>query len=257
MRSVSLSLTPQEQRETIILNAKNLLDVDADSRFFAGRILLTYIYEETLPWKITDGIDQLKEAHRKAFLKYIPLGIEIGRLDPRLAEFKLKELADAIDPYADLQFDFIGIQNLYDRYLIHMKDADRVRRAGAAIESPQIFWMRVAMGLAILEPEREARAKEFYGIYQNKRACSSTPTLFNSGTHRPQLSSCYLLYCGDSMEDIAETWTRFSLALEMGGRPRLLVDGGARQRRAHPRHQRRIVRRHSVPQGRQRHLPSR
>ncbi len=100
MRSVSLSLTPQEQRETIILNAKNLLDVDADSRFLAGRILLTYIYEETLPWKITDGIDQLKEAHRKAFLNYIPLGIEIKRLDPRLGEFKLKELADAIDPYA-------------------------------------------------------------------------------------------------------------------------------------------------------------
>ena len=122
MRSVSLSLTPQEQRETIILNAKNLLDVDADSRFLAGRILLTYIYEETLPWKISDGIDQLKEAHRKAFLKYIPLGIEIKRLDPRLAEFNLKALADAIDPYADLQFDFIGVQNLYDRYLIHMQD---------------------------------------------------------------------------------------------------------------------------------------
>ncbi len=82
MRSVSLSLTAAEQRETIVLNAKNLLDVDADSRFFAGRILLTYIYEETLPWKITDGIDQLKEAHRKAFLKYIPLGIEVKRLDP-------------------------------------------------------------------------------------------------------------------------------------------------------------------------------
>ena len=90
IRSVSSSLTSQEQRETIILNAKNLLDVDADSRFFAGRILLTYIYEETLPWKITDGIDQLKTAHRKAFLAYIPLGIKLGRLDPRLSEFNLK-----------------------------------------------------------------------------------------------------------------------------------------------------------------------
>ena len=216
LRSVSMSLTPQEQRETIVLNAKNLLDVDADSRFLAGRILLTYIYEETLPWKISDGIDQLKEAHRKAFLKYIPLGIEIRRLDPRLAEFRLKELADAIDPYADLQFDFIGIQNLYDRYLIHMQDptGPEGRRR---IEAPQIFWMRVAMGLSILEPERETRAKEFYGIYQNKRACSSTPTLFNSGTHRPQLSSCYLLYCGDSIEEIAETWTRFSSLSKWAG----------------------------------------
>lgn len=216
MRSVSLSLTPEEQRETVILNAKNLLDVDGDSRFFAGRILLTYIYEETLPWKVTDGIDQLKEAHRKAFLKYIPLGIEVGRLDPRLTEFRLHELAEAIDPYADLHFDFIGIQNLYDRYLIHIKDADR-SEGRRRVESPQIFWMRVAMGLALHEPERETRAKEFYGIYQNKRACSSTPTLFNSGTHRPQLSSCYLLYCGDSIEEIAETWTRFSSLSKWAG----------------------------------------
>ena len=216
MRSVSLSLSHQEQRDTIILNAKNLLDVDADSRFLAGRILLTYIYEETLPWKIGDGINQLKEAHRKAFLKYIPLGIEIKRLDPRLAEFNLKALAEAIDPYADLQFDFIGVQNLYDRYLIHMQDptAPTGRRR---LEAPQIFWMRVAMGLSILEPEREVRAKEFYSIYQNKRACSSTPTLFNAGTHRPQLSSCYLLYCGDSMEEITETWTRFSMLSKWAG----------------------------------------
>jgi ribonucleoside-diphosphate reductase alpha chain len=216
MRSVSLSLTPAEQRETVILNAKNLLDVDGDSRFFAGRILLTYIYEETLPWKIADGIDQLKEAHRKAFLKYIPLGIEVRRLDPRLAEFRLNDLADAIDPYADLHFDFIGIQNLYDRYLIHIKDADRPE-GRRRVESPQIFWMRVAMGLALNESDREARAKEFYSIYQNKRACSSTPTLFNSGTHRPQLSSCYLLYCGDSIEEIAETWTRFSSLSKWAG----------------------------------------
>jgi ribonucleoside-diphosphate reductase alpha chain len=216
MRSVSLSLTPAEQRETVILNAKNMLDIDGDSRFFAGRILLTYIYEETLNWKITDGIDQLKEAHRKAFLKYIPLGIEVKRLDPRLAEFRLNELADAIDPYADLHFDFIGIQNLYDRYLIHVKDADRPE-GRRRVESPQIFWMRVAMGLALHEHDREVRAKEFYSIYQNKRACSSTPTLFNSGTHRPQLSSCYLLYCGDSIEEISETWTRFSSLSKWAG----------------------------------------
>lgn len=216
MRSVSTSLTPQEQRETIILNARNLLDLDADSRFFGARILLSYIYEETLPWKITDGIDQLKAAHRKAFLSYIPIGINLGRLDPRLAEFDLEKLAHALDPFADLQFDFIGIQNLYDRYLIHIKDSnwpDGKRR----IESPQIFWMRVAMGLALLESEKEIRAKEFFYIYQNRLACSSTPTLFNSGTCRPQLSSCYLLYCGDSIEDIAETWTRFSLLSKWAG----------------------------------------
>lgn len=213
IHSVSANLTPHEQRETIILNAKSLLDVDADSRCFAGRILLTYIYEETLPWKITDGIDQLKSAHRRAFLNYIPEGIKLERLDPRLAEYKLEELADVLDPYADLQFDFIGIQNLYDRYLISTKDEKGRRR----IESPQIFWMRVAMGLALLETEKEARAKEFFRIYQNKLACSSTPTLFNSGTRRPQLSSCYLLYTGDSIEDISETWTRFSSLSKWAG----------------------------------------
>lgn len=212
-RSASSSLTPQELKETIILNAKSLLDVDADSRFFAGRILLTYIYEETLPWKMSEGIDQLKAAHRKAFLNYISIGIKLERLDPRLADFNLEELADAIDPYADLQFDFIGIQNLYDRYLICLKDENSRRR----LESPQIFWMRVAMGLALLEPKKEARAKEFFRIYQNKLACSSTPTLFNSGTRRPQLSSCYLLYCGDSIEEISETWTRFSSLSKWAG----------------------------------------
>ena len=141
------------------------------------------------------------------------MGIKQERLDPRLSEFNLEELAEAIDPYADLQFDFIGIQNLYDRYLICIKDENGRHR----IESPQIFWMRVAMGLALLEPEREIRAKEFFRIYQNKLACSSTPTLFNSGTRRPQLSSCYLLYCGDSIEEISETWTRFSSLSKWAG----------------------------------------
>ncbi len=215
LRSVSLNLTASEKRDTIVLNAKNLLDVDADSRFFAGRILLTYIYEETLPWTIAEGIGGLKEAHRKAFLAYIPKGIALGRLDPRLAEFEIESLAAVLDPYADLQFDFIGIQNLYDRYLIHTHEPATGRKQ--RLEAPQMFWLRVAMGLSLLEKKREAMAREFYGIYKMRRACSSTPTLFNSGTVRPQLSSCYLLYCGDSIEEITETWTRFSLLSKWAG----------------------------------------
>lgn len=214
LKSTSVDLSPAERRETIVLNARSMLDVDADSRFFAGRILLTYIYEETLPWKLTDGIGKLKEAHQRAFIDYIPLGIEAGRLDPRLTGFDLKKLADVLDPYADLQFDFIGIQNLYDRYLIHTRGPDGRKRR---LEAPQIFWLRVAMGLALLETEKEDRAVEFYSVYKTKRACSSTPTLFNSGTQRPQLSSCYLLYCGDSMEEITETWTRFSMLSKWAG----------------------------------------
>jgi len=215
LKSISMNLTPEEQRDTIILNAKGLLDQDADSRFFAGRILLTYIYEETLPWRISDGLGALKEAHRRAFLAYIPEGIRLGRLDQRLAEFNLEELANALDPYADLQFDFIGIQNLYDRYLITRRDPTTGRKQ--RLEAPQIFWLRVAMGLALLETDKEERTKEFYSLYKSRRACSSTPTLFNSGTAVPQLSSCYLLYCGDSIEAITETWTRFSFLSKWAG----------------------------------------
>ncbi len=208
LRSTSINLTPDERRDTIVLNAKSLLDLDADARFFAARILLSYIYEETLPWKVAEGPHTLKEAHRRAFLAYIPQGIELRRLDPRLAEYDLSRLAAALDPFADLQFDYIGIQTLYDRYLIHTHDAVTGRKR--RLEAPQIFWLRVAMGLAVLEERRELRAVEFYGLYKSRRACSSTPTLFNAGTMHPQLSSCYLLYCGDCIEDITETWRRFS-----------------------------------------------
>ena len=208
LRSTSINLTAEERRDTIVLNAKSLLDLDADARFFSARILLSYIYEETLPWKVADGPQALKDAHRRAFIDYIPYGITQRRLDPRLAEFDLPKLAATLDPFADLQFDFIGIQTLFDRYLIH--DTDTVTGRKRRLEAPQIFWLRVAMGLAIMEIDREARAAEFYAIYKSRRACSSTPTLFNAGTMHSQLSSCYLLYCGDSIEEITETWRRFS-----------------------------------------------
>jgi ribonucleoside-diphosphate reductase alpha chain len=215
LRSTSINLTAAERRDTIVLNAKSLLDLDADARFFAARILLSYVYEETLPWRVTDGPQALKTAHIRAFIAYIPLGIELRRIDPRLASFDLEKLAASLDPFADLQFDFIGIQTLYDRYLIHAQD--NVTGLKRRLEAPQIFWMRVAMGLALPETEREARAVEFYGIYKTRRACSSTPTLFNAGTLHPQLSSCYLLYCGDSIEEITETWRRFSQLSKWAG----------------------------------------
>ena len=216
LRSVSLDLSSSERRETVVLNAKSLLDLDADSRFFAGRILLTFIYEETLPWCVADGMARLKEAHRRAFLAAIPRGIEAGRIDARLAAFDLNKLADALDPYADLAFDFLGLQTLYDRYLIHVR-ADVVTNRKQRLEAPQVFWMRVAMGLALQETEKERRAVDFYQVYKSRRACSSTPTLFNSGTPTSQLSSCYLLYCGDSIEDITETWRRFSMLSKWAG----------------------------------------
>ncbi len=186
---------------TIVLNAKTLIEKDADFAKFAGRIQLTYIYEEVLGWDIVkDGIGALKRFHQQAFAKYIDRGIEIKRLSPRLKEYDLAKVAAALDPSADLEFDFLGIQTLYDRYLIIDKTGKRSKR----LETPQFFWMRVAMGLFLDEKKkgREDWAIRLYDLYKSRRFCSSTPTLFNAGTLHSQLSSCYLYYVDDTIEGI-------------------------------------------------------
>ncbi|MDP1579622.1 MAG: ribonucleoside-diphosphate reductase subunit alpha [Candidatus Didemnitutus sp.] len=185
---------------TIVLNAKTLIEKDADFAKFAGRIQLTYIYEEVLGWDIVrDGITALKRAHQQAFATYIERGIAIKRLTPRLKEYDLSRLADALDPTADLELDFLGIQTLYDRYLIIDKTGKRSRR----LETPQFFWLRVSMGLFLEEKsDREGWVTQLYSLYKSRRFCSSTPTLFNSGTLHSQLSSCYLYYVEDSLEGI-------------------------------------------------------
>jgi ribonucleoside-diphosphate reductase alpha chain len=115
--------------------------------------------------------------------------------------YDLDRLARSIDPTADLDFDFLGLQTLYDRYLITDKTGEAARR----LEAPQVFWMRVAMGVCLPEEgDREARVLDLYGIYKQRRFCSSTPTLFNAGTPHPQLSSCYLYIVDDSLESIMQ-----------------------------------------------------
>ncbi len=200
LRSVTGEISRPDLQKTIILNAKTLIEQDVDFSRFASRILLTYIYEEALGWSIeTDGIEKLKEFHAKALPKYIERGVEIGRLAEDMKSFDIARLAEALDPSADLDFDFLGIQTLYDRYLITDKTAKKNRR----LETPQLFWMRVSMGIFRQEPgDREARVMELYGLYKSRRFCSSTPTLFNSGTLRSQLSSCYLYKVDDSIESI-------------------------------------------------------
>ncbi len=186
---------------TIILNAKTLIEKDADFAKFAGRIQLSYIYEEVLGWDIVrDGIGALKKFHQQAFARYIDRGIEIKRLSPRLKEYDLAKMGAALDPSADLEFDFLGIQTLYDRYLIIDKTGKRSRR----LETPQLFWMRVSMGLFLDEKKkgREDWAIRLYDLYKSRRFCSSTPTLFNAGTLHSQLSSCYLYYVDDTIEGI-------------------------------------------------------
>lgn len=199
-RSLYAEMTRDGLKTTITLNAKALIEKDADFAKFAGRILLSYIYEETLGWDILkDGVAKLKAFHRSHFKKYIEHSIAIKRLAPEMLNFDLNKLADALDYSADLDFDYLGIQTLYDRYLIVDKTGDKPQR----LETPQFFWMRVAMGLFIKEKRNsEEWIIKLYKLFKSRRFCSSTPTLFNSGTCRPQLSSCYLYKVDDSIESI-------------------------------------------------------
>ncbi|MBN8868851.1 MAG: ribonucleoside-diphosphate reductase subunit alpha [Solirubrobacterales bacterium] len=201
-RGVQPGVSRAELSKLIILNAKSLVEKDSDYSKFAGRILLSYVYEETLDWSITrDGIGHLREAHQKALKPMLEHGAQIKRIDPRLLEFDLDRLADAIDPSADLDFDFLGLQTLYDRYLIIDKTGEKDRR----IEAPQLFWMRVAMGVCLPEEgDREQRVLDLYSVYKDRRFCSSTPTLFNAGTLHSQLSSCYLYVVDDTLSSIMQ-----------------------------------------------------
>lgn len=195
-------MTESDLRKTVILNARSLIERDGDFARFSARILLTYIYEEVLDWNIArDGVAQLAAFHRRAFRANLVRGVEIDRISPRLLDYNLDRLADAINPTSDLDFDYLGIQTLYDRYLIIDKTGDSHKR----IEAPQLFWMRVAMGLMIGETDDpEAKIIDLYRLYASRRFCSSTPTLFNAGTLHSQLSSCYLYKVDDSIESIMQ-----------------------------------------------------
>jgi ribonucleoside-diphosphate reductase alpha chain len=201
-RSLATEVDEDILKSTIILNARTLIERDADFAKFAARIMLSYIYEEVLDWKIMrDGIEGLREAHRKAFKSYLRSGVTIERLTPKMLSYDIDALANAIDPSADMDFDFLGIQTLYDRYLI----VDKTRKQARRLETPQFFWMRVAMGLFLEEPgNREDWVIRLYNLYKSRRFCSSTPTLFNSGTLHSQLSSCYLYKVDDSIESIMQ-----------------------------------------------------
>ncbi len=201
-RSFLPEMTTEGLKNLTILNAKALIEKDADFAKLAGRILLSYIYEEVLGWSIRDhGLDQLGPIHRAAFRKNLERGVEIGRISPVLLKYDLDRLAEALDPLCDLDFDYLGIQTLYDRYLL----VDKTNGSHQRIETPQLFWMRVAMGLMIGETgDREAKVIDLYRLYSGRRFCSSTPTLFNSGTLHSQLSSCYLYKVDDSIESIMQ-----------------------------------------------------
>ena len=178
-----------------IMAAKSMIEKEPAYATVAARLLLDKTYRETMGVKA--DVPTLEQSHRDYFPTYIEKGIEVGRLNDELKTFDLSRLAKAIDLSRDDKFAYLGLQNLYDRYFIHHED----RR----LETPQIFWMRVAMGLSLREDDKNARAIEFYNILSTFRYSSGTPTLFNSGTLHSQLSSCYLSTVMDDLGHIFHT----------------------------------------------------
>src|SRR6267378_4903998 len=171
-----------EVRKSAVLAARALIEKDPAYSYVTARLLLNIIRLEVLGEEASQG--DMDARYAACFPQSIERGIAAELLDPELARFDLNKLGKALKAHRDLQFGYLGLQTLYDRYFLHVH--------GRRIELPQVFFMRVAMGLALKEKNREQRAIEFYNVLSTFDFMSSTPTLFNAGTQRSQLSSCYL-----------------------------------------------------------------
>ncbi len=185
----------EEIRKSAILSARALIEKDPAYSFITARLLLNTIRIEILGEEVPQA--QMGKRYAEYFPEFIKRGIAAELLDERLAKFDLVRLGKSLDASRDLKFGYLGLQTLYDRYFLHDH--------GQRIELPQAFFMRVAMGLALNEIDREARAIEFYQVLSSFDFMSSTPTLFNSGTLRSQLSSCYLTTVADDLDGIYES----------------------------------------------------
>ena len=182
----------QEVHKAAILASRTLIEQEPGYSRATARLLLHTIREEVLGEEV--GQQAMAERYAEAFPRLVRRGVSAELLDERLLQFDLARLGAALQASRDLQFDYLGLQTLVDRYFLHVD--------GRRIELPQTFFMRVAMGLALGEIDREARAIEFYEVLSRFDFMSSTPTLFNSGTRRAQLSSCYLTTVSDDLEGI-------------------------------------------------------
>ena len=196
-----------EVRKSTILSARVLIEKDPAYSYVTARLLLNNMCYEVLGEEVTQ--QAMGAQYKEYFPAFIKRGIEADLLDQRLAQFDLVRLAEALDAERDLQFDYLGLQTLYDRYFLHIKEK--------RIELPQAFFMRVAMGLALNEVDREACAIEFYQVLSRFDFMSSTPTLFNSGTCRSQLSSCYLTTVPDDLDGIYEAIKENALLAKYAG----------------------------------------
>ncbi len=197
----------EEVHKCAILAARMLIEQDPDYTYVTARLLLHTIRREVLGEEATQA--DMSRRYAEYFPAFIHGGVKAQLLDEKLAGFDLKRLGEALKPERDLQFNYLGLQTLYDRYFLHVRD----RR----IELPQAFFMRVAMGLSLNEVDREARAIEFYNVLSTFDFMSSTPTLFNAGTQRSQLSSCYLTTVADDLDGIYEAIKENALLSKFAG----------------------------------------
>lgn len=187
-------MTVGDIARSLVLSARSRIEIDPDYDRLAAALQLAIIYRQALG--CAQNCDDFETIYRNQFEHYIIEGVQHGRLSKDLRSFDLCHLANELKPERDAKFKYLGVQTIYDRYLLHIE--------GRRIETPQYFWMRVAMGLALAEPmeSRTDRAVEFYDLLSSFRYTSATPTLFNAGTQHPQLSSCYLTTVQDDLAHI-------------------------------------------------------
>lgn len=187
-----------EVHKALIMSARTLIEKEPNYSFVSARLLLNTLRNEALTFlglRAEVQHTEMRQIYKDYFKAYLERGIQLELLDSKLLSFDVDKLAQAIQPDRDLQFTYLGLQTLYDRYFIHSK--------GFRFELPQAFFMRVAMGLALNEKgDREKHVIDFYNLLSTFDYMSSTPTLFNSGTLRPQLSSCFLTTIPDDLDGI-------------------------------------------------------
>ena len=197
LRNLFNQATLEDVHKSLIMSARTLIETEPNYTYVSARLLMNSLRSEALS-KLNLAIEathsEMSALYPMYFKSYINYGIQQGLLDPVLQDFDLDKLANALLPQLDMQFTYLSLQTLYDRYFIH--------DAGIRYELPQAFFMRIAMGLALREKDKNVRAIEFYNLLSSFAYMSSTPTLFNSGTIRPQLSSCYLTTIPDDLDGI-------------------------------------------------------
>ena len=203
-----------EVRKGVVLAARTLIEKDPQYSYVTARLLLDALRFEALGEPATQA--DMASKYAEYFPQFVKHGVKIGLLNEALLQFDMGKLGAALKPERDLQFGYLGLQTLYDRYFLIDQYAVHAN-AGRRFELPQCFFMRVAMGLALNEVDREARAIEFYDVLSTFDFMSSTPTLFNSGTHRSQLSSCYLTTVADDLDGIYEAIKENALLSKFAG----------------------------------------